>query len=969
MDYEATIAVCAEVLCDVYQFWRSLDAVACAVAFAGLVLASLVAVCLVDYSKRVWGNRRERKRRIAASCANARVFLVQTAAARRGFIDNRLVERWRDQYKDTFKFLGSLEDGVVDSRVREACEAYAQLRSRVDSWNGEYICEESARHDALFGRLDACQREACVSDEVATLVIAGAGSGKTSTVQKKVEYLVRVKKIDPFDILLLAFTNKAADEMTARLHESMPEVGLEASTFHKFGLEIIKRHRPGGYDICEPRFCAETVLHALSPEALTDGECRGLLRFFAFCINAEPTDENRFQTFGDYIAETRTSDLHTLRSVAGGCAHDKTTYQGELVKSFEELEIANWLFLNGIRYDYERKYDHPIPDDPVDKYRVYKPDFYLPDYDIWIEHFGVDKNGEPPRFYSEAERVAYKAGIVWKRKLHAGNRTRLVESYSWWHTEGTLTDRLWRALKGYGVTRHSIDPRMVWKQMLASLKSPLVREFAKLVSSFISLAKSNGLKPNELESLVAKGATHGLARRRLKDFIAQVKPIFAKYEARLQEENALDFNDMINEATDWIGSRPDDLRAFRFVVVDEFQDISASRAKMLQAIVRTTGAKLFCVGDDWQAIYRFAGSDVSIFTHFSEYFGFTRTVRLENTYRNSQELLTVAGAFVMKNRQQMAKKLKSDRHCERPVVCVPYCGNVEYGKALCAALSEIASDANGQPRSVFLLGRHNHEADWLLTVPDVSAVGAGTSYRWKPHPELKISFMTIHKSKGLEADVVVLLNFKNDLMGFPNSISDDPVLSLLLAAPEEQPYAEERRVFYVALTRTRTRVYILTPTNGASIFLEDLPHESQPVISSSLPAEIWCPKCRKGHLVLRRTKSGGQSVFYGCSNYPRCDYTLPKQRVAITAQTARCSCGGFLVPVRNPHHGGWFIGCTEFARLQPYRHFRTSIGANAAERGFTVGLQPRTEVVQNGECFPKGTIDAAKKYSDFSAEI
>lgn len=860
--------------------------------------------------------------RLDTACVQAREFMSQMTSARQAFIDNRQVEDWRLRYADAFRLLGEQTTDIADD-IQNACRVYANLRAQVDDWNTEFVCSESARYNELFGRLDARQREACVSDEVATLVVAGAGSGKTSTVQKKVEYLVRVKNVNPSDILLLSFTNKAADEMTSRLRESMPDVIAEASTFHKFGLDIVKRHRPGGYDICDPRFCSETVLHAISPEALTEDECRGLLRFFAFCINVEPSESNQFRTFGDYIDATRTSDLQTLRSVIGDKTHDNTTYQGELVKSFEELEIANWLFLNGIRYEYEKKYDRPIPKETIPTHRIYKPDFYLPDYDIWIEHFGVNALGEPPQFYSEAERAAYKAGIIWKRKLHAMNKTRLVESYSWWHTDGKLTENLWTALKSQGVTRHSIDPRIVWKQVLESPKLKLVHEFAKLVSSFISLAKSNRLTSDDLQMVVNKSDARGMVRTRLKSFMKQVQPLFEKYETRLRTENAIDFHDMINEATDWIIAKPGELHKYRYVIVDEFQDISMSRAKLLQTVIAATNAKLFCVGDDWQSIYRFAGSDISIFTHFADYFGSTRMIRLENTYRNSQELLSIAGDFIMKNRQQLRKNLKSVRHCARPIVSVPYGEGIEWADALLGALNEIAAEAKGDARSVLLLGRHNCESAWPLASADISANEARTSFKWRPHPELQISFMTIHKAKGLEADYAILLNFKDDLLGFPNSIADDPILSLLLSAPEEQPYAEERRVFYVALTRTRTRIYILAPTNGTSVFMEDLPLES--VQSVSARSQVWCPKCRKGHLVWRTPKNRNREPFYGCSNYPRCDYTLPKQRIAITGETPRCTCGGFLVPVCNPKNGSVFMGCTEFARLQPYQHIRYRI--------------------------------------------
>ena len=867
--------------------------------------------------------RRAHKARVRLAVERVRAFLAETSAARCGFVDNGQVESWRKEYEEDFTIIRN--EGNVQPDMREISELYESLRERVNEWNAAFIREESARNDAVFGRLDASQREACVADEVATLVVAGAGSGKTSTIEKKVEYLIKVRGVSPDDILLLSFTNKAADEMTERLAASMPEVHMIALTFHKFGLEIVKKHRTGSYDIADAQLCKNTILHAISPDTMTDEECRGLLRFFAFSLNAEPRDPNGFKTFGDFINETRNTNLQTLRGLAEEDPADKTTFHGEKVKSFEELEIANWLFLNGITYEYERKYDKLVACEGEVKYRQYKPDFYLPDYDIWIEHFGVDVNGEPPRFFSAAERAAYKEGMEWKRNLHKKMGTKLVESYSWWHFEGRLTDKLWEKLKLHGVKRHGIDPKPVWNRLLESPRGNLVREFAKLVSAFIALAKSNRISSKTLGKVIDRSGLKGNARRRVEGFLDQVRPLFAKYEEKLVAENALDFHDMINEASDRIAENPDALHRFRYVIVDEFQDISIGRANLIKAVVAATSAKLFCVGDDWQSIYRFAGSDISIFTHFADHFGFTRTIRLENTYRNSQELLTVAGAFVMKNRQQLKKNLRSVRHCERPVVCVPYVGEDELTDALHAALGEIAQEAKGAETSVLLLGRHNIESKWALAADDITADKSRENLTWAPHKELKLRFMTVHKAKGLEADYVVLLNFQDDLMGFPNSMPDDPILALLLTAKEDLAFAEERRVFYVALTRTKNRIYILTPTKAASVFLEDLPVSVQETVRDEADTTAYCPKCKKGHLVVRRRNKDGKS-FYGCSNYPRCDYTLPMQKVPITDETPRCTCGGFLVPCHNHENGHAFMGCTSYHDLQPYKHVSYPIG-------------------------------------------
>jgi DNA helicase-4 len=197
-------------------------------------------------------------------------------------------------------------------------------------------------------------------------------------------------------------------------------------------------------------------------------------------------------------------------------------------------------------------------------------------------------------------------------------------------------------------------------------------------------------------------------------------------------------------------------------------------------------------------------------------------------------------------------------------------------------------------------------------------------YVWSAHPELKLSFFTVHKAKGLEADYVVILNFRDGMLGFPNMIADDPLLEMLLSEREQIPFAEERRVFYVALTRARRRVFILVPDTGASVFLGDIPDDARPVACNDIQNAASCPKCKTGKLLLRK----GSSEFYGCTNYPRCDYTLPIQKVPIDSKTMRCCCGGFLVPCHNPRNGQDFLGCTEYSHLRFTRHLQLPIFRN-----------------------------------------
>lgn len=317
------------------EYWQS-------ASIAVLVLASLGMLCRPTR----YGLLIPKGKVFKDLCKSIHAFECEFAAAKSSYIDRGVVDNLVSKYAYVFKALDDYDKHRIDERIMSLARVYHSIISESDLANRRFIKAESLKYDQLFGCLDERQREACVADELATLVIAGAGSGKTKTIQKKVEYLIRAKDVDPKDILLLAFTNKAADEMTSRLQESLPRCDIVASTFHKFGLNVVKTKKGDGYDIADQKLCNDTVIRALSPECMTDEECRGALKFFAFYLNSEPDDEQEFENLGEYIDSTSNANFRTIR----GSVSSKISFAGESVKSFEELEIANWLYLNGIEY-------------------------------------------------------------------------------------------------------------------------------------------------------------------------------------------------------------------------------------------------------------------------------------------------------------------------------------------------------------------------------------------------------------------------------------------------------------------------------------------------------------------------------------------------------------------------------------------------------------------------------------------
>lgn len=701
--------------------------------------------------------------------------------------------------------------------------------------------------------------------------------------------------------------------MTERISKRLG-LPVQATTFHKLGLDIISAATGKRPNVADD--LAEYVRNYFEKEIVHDSTAiRLLIEYFAYYLTLPP-DMNQFDSLGAAYAHEKSADMETLRSkyrqtryvmgVAAGRREEKQTLKNERVKSMEEVQIANFLFLHGVNYEYESPYPIESADD---QHRSYHPDFYLPDYDIYLEHFGINRNGKLP-WLTPVEEAKYIDGMRWKRELHKTHGTTLLETYSYLASEGTLLQNLERMLKEHGVTFKEPDFADIFNSIYKKESDKYFTEFVNLCCTFIVLFKSEGYREEDTYRMINRiqSTEDSAQRERTSLFLQIVFSVLHKYNDHLQKQNSIDFADMINQATDEITSGYR-IHKYRWVIVDEYQDISMARHRLVNAILTQTGAKLLCVGDDWQSIYRFAGSDIDLFTRFEHYFGPASIMRIEKTYRNSQQLIDVAGRFVSRNPSQITKNLRSAKSLDYPITFLCYSGSPN--GMLKKAIDKIIHDA-GEDVSILLLGRTTYDKDIPLS-SGLFRQGNGDLLVYLESPKTSISFLTVHRSKGLEADYVILLNFENSTLGFPNKITDDPVLSLVLVKGENYPYAEERRLLYVALTRTRNRIFILVNQERPSVFLQEF-HPSKSVFilnagsTQSNENEVMCPRCKEGKLVLRRPEHHGKP-FLGCSNYPQCDYTV--NDVSVLAEPKVCpSCGGFLIKRRGGR--GFFYGCSNY---------------------------------------------------------
>jgi len=776
------------------------------------------------------------------------------------YVDVGLADIWNRKYGELIrstsdsslkKIRKARSFSDLRNRVEIARSLPRTLRSTLEQHNNNVANAQINAAYALIGnvegrKLDRQQMLAIIKEAHNHLIIAGAGTGKTTTVVGKIKYLLKSGKYKPEDILVLSFTNASASEMSERIAK---ETGckISASTFHKLGLSIISKadgKKPKISQINLGSFIREKLQELMKDP----GYVRALSSYLLY---------NRVPAKSEFEFANEKEYREYLQ------LNPPVTIQNESVKSYGEMDIANYLFQNGVRYIYEAEYK---VDTRTSEYGQYHPDFYLPDYDIYIEHFGINKNGEVPSWFSgrngKSATETYRESMEWKRKLHQENKTALIECYSYEKFDGTLLPNLEKRLKESGVALSPKSSEELWS-IVSKESNSILDGLIELFETVINLIKSNNYTIESFRS-VASNSSNSV---QYLNFVYLIEPLFNAYEQKLRTSGEIDFNDMINVATDYVKSGKV-TNPFSYVIVDEYQDISKARFSLLAALRSSRYFDLFCVGDDWQSIYRFAGSDISYILNFEKYWGPTTISRIETTYRFTKSLIEISGNFIMQNPAQIRKNISGMSSDMRFSMGEISGYNEKYAvEFMSAKVEDLPKNA-----TVYFIGRYSFDVDMLkesgLFDCQYNNVSGFVDVKYRKRPDLKMIFLTAHKSKGLQADYVFIINNKSSRMGFPSKIQDDPILDLLLDNSEDYPFAEERRLYYVALTRAKVKAYFLTVKDKESIFAQELEARYENQLKRE---QFECPIC--GGRLLR--KSGPYGDFFGCENYSRtgCKYT------------------------------------------------------------------------------------------------
>lgn len=686
---------------------------------------------------------------------------------------------FRKQIKELLREIKAFENSLTDLR---------------ESINDRFFQEEKVRAKHIFfdnhgnDLLTEEQLKAVLCDDNRNLIIAGAGSGKTRVIDFKVRYLVNYKNLTPSKILLLSFSKKSAGDLLRKISENIP--GIDARTIHSFSSQVLGKQNRKVFDESNKEF-ESFVIKALVL-ALKDQRIFNLFEEFyqKFFSDIKPLifyknlDELRkdLKKLNSKLIDTpdRFGEIKARRSLK--------TLKGDYVRSVDERYIADFLYLQDIKYEYEKRY--------FGTDELYYPDFYLPDYDIYLEHFAITNTGEPPAYFDNPQK--YMDGIKWKRDLHIKKNTRMIESYSYLLNAGKTSLYLSELLAKHGIeVQDHLENDDVY--------SKISREFCRVFTRFYHSFKLSGLS---LDALKQK-----YNERKYLLFLQLFENFLIHFENMVTQENKMDFNDMIIGAI--TKYRTDGAPTFEYIIVDEFQDTSNLAMKLLDEVYQSNPQTIFLsVGDDWQSIYGFNGSDVSIFSDYVKKYSGVSVQNLNSNFRSHARVVELGKKFISKNPTQIQKNVIS--------------GNKKFKDSEIDFLSfeQMEKKIRRIPddESIFILYRYNDDSFAIQNAfKDFFTLDRNRRPVRKASCAKNIAMMTIHASKGLEAQHVFLVFPDGVKKKFPSEIEDHFIFNMLKTNGDDFPFSEERRLMYVAITRAEQNLYFVSPNNEPnSIFWDEL---------------------------------------------------------------------------------------------------------------------------------------------------
>lgn len=690
----------------------------------------------------------------------------------------------------------------------------------------------------LTKKLNKSQQKVATSFAPETLVVAGAGTGKTSALLGRAKYLITDERITGPETLLLAFNKKAAEEIAERAEKM--DLDVVSRTFHGFARQVIIKSvnqlgkaSPSDFNSMES---LEGIAFSKDKDLIdfiekfydqgVDEETKNLLQRFFSQLLVPYFQHDEFKNIEEYAQFVRSGIPLTL--------------SGDRVKSHGEWLISNYLYCNQVPFKYEAPYE-----ETKGSGLWYRPDFTL-FQGIYIEYFGIDRNNQTlPWIDSEK----YVEEMISKVETHKVNKTSLINLSYQDLLDGKLIIKLEKYLRDFEIP---IRPLSTAAILEAANKAGYTSKIFELTKRFLGFYRAADFKGKDL---LAKCKTD-----REKVFGKIFLSLYEEYLSELSRMKQTDFTGLILEATKILNATSEFL-PYKHVMVDEFQDISKDRWALIESLKANNPAIEFTfVGDDWQAINEFAGSDPEIMISLGNWEKKREQLFLSETFRMPQSLCEYSGEFVMQNTRQIPKELIAKGETASYGQSLNFYWDTDpitHVENIKKVIAEIGKDALDPNSELFIIARYNRS---LPKLSEVDGLWAGP-----------VSISTIHRAKGLEADHVIVLDVNSSGVGFPSLIQDDPLLDLVRDQDFSFPNASERRVFYVGISRARKATHVISSIKAPSTFaLEMHKSESGEHIGFEESKISNCPSCKSGWLI-KKEKVRGLS----CTNWPVCKFKTP----------------------------------------------------------------------------------------------
>jgi DNA helicase-4 len=695
------------------------------------------------------------------------------------------------------------------------------------------------------------QSLATIRENDANLILAAAGTGKTSVMVSKALYLVKNGLAKPNEVLILAFAKKAGEELDERIKNSSLKLHnktrpFEVRTFHSLGRHILAQCKQKTFVstlASDERRKQKFIQNNLENFLLLDPKN---LKSFESLIYARSNPFN-FENIIDYENFLKQNEYRCL--------------SGDLMKGYQEVLIGNFLYKNNIEFEYESPYIDPKTGDRY-KYEtntVYKPDFYLPNHGIYIEHFGIDRGGNVRQ---GIDKFKYNDQIKNKIDLHQEKNTNLITTYHYEWVEGTLIDDLIEKLNEFNldldkkidekkqtnpeINKVVFDPLPSEKILDRLRELNFISDFSKLVANAIDVIKESNLNDEDISR-----SLDNLVYFSKEEFLLFLDYLKERYQEELQKSESIDFHDMIHQSKELIESGHFKSK-WKYILVDEYQDISQSRNNLIKSLLNQVhDSCLTVVGDDWQSIFRFTGSRLDLITDFASSFNGVSSTILDKSFRYNNFTADVAGQFVMKNPHQIKKEITTLKTEEDTKIFILNESKLE------KIIDQIIDKSKNKQINIMILAR----ANWILEEAKEQLIMSGFKHL------KKLQFNTIHSSKGLEADHVIVIGCNKDRI--PSDKKSNEVIECLLPSLDNFLFSEERRLMYVSLTRTKGNCYLLTDPIDSSSFIDELIFDSYAIQKSDIQLEpryrkiYKCRNCESGFM--RRKES-----YYICTNWTFC---------------------------------------------------------------------------------------------------